>query len=85
MGKAIYCPFPRCKNETAVMCSMHKAIAPALEATYYLEPRPETLNYWITQLAPIVEAMEEMWRERYRAEKAAEYSVKKLREAFGEP
>ena len=66
------------------MCSMHKAIAPAFEATYYLETRTETLNYWITQLAPIVEAMEEMWRERYRAERDAEHVNKKLREAIGE-
>lgn len=76
MGKAIYCPFPRCKSETAHYCSLHKAIAPAFENAYYQEQRSETLNYWITTLSPIVEAMEELWRERERAERALQYATR---------
>lgn len=73
MGRAIYCPFPRCKNEVATLCNLHKPIAPAFEKAYYQETRTETLNQWITNLWPIVEAMEEMWREKYRAERSLEY------------
>lgn len=85
MGKAIYCPFPRCKNEVSNYCVLHRAINPAFETAYYQEQRAETLNSWIVSLWPIVEAMEEMWREKARAERQLQdiQRREKIVELFG--
>jgi len=32
MGRAIYCPFPSCKNEYYTYCPMHQALMPCIRA-----------------------------------------------------
>ena len=72
MGRAIYCQFPTCSNETALgYCRLHKAIQPAVEAVAaHIDPdNILTRSVVYASLLPMIQIMEEQWRQIYRLER----------------
>lgn len=65
MGRAIYCDFPTCTNETAGYCTMHRAIAPWVEqvAEHIDHENILTRSIVYANLMPMIRTMEEQWRE----------------------
>jgi hypothetical protein len=71
MSKAIYCPFPTCKNEYYTYCTMHQAILPAVkDVVAHMDPEGIlSFNVNVSNLLPMVRMMEEQWRDLRRLER----------------
>jgi hypothetical protein len=69
MGKAIYCSFPRCKNERVGLCALHAAIYQQVANTYAQRFRDMSFNDYVLDTWPIIEVMEEQWREIQRLQR----------------
>lgn len=72
MGRAIYCQFPTCSNETALgYCTLHKAIQPAVEeVAEHMDPENIlTRSVVYANLMPMIRLLEEQWRQIYRLQR----------------
>lgn len=68
MGKALYCPFPRCKTEWYTYCNMHRELLPCIrEVIAHHDPEnilSESVN--MSNLWPMIQMLEEQWRTNHR-------------------
>lgn len=69
MGRIIYCDFPRCKNECVGFCILHGAIYQQVVNAYAKRFRDMSFNEFVLDIWPIIEAMEEQWRDIQRLQR----------------
>ena len=65
MTRAIYCDFPTCTNEVSGLCTLHRAIAPAVElVAEHIDPENIlTRSIVYANLMPVIRLLETQWRE----------------------
>ena len=85
MGRAIYCPFYTCKNETSVYCAMHRHLLPAIERVVeHMDPESIlSFNANVSNLLPMVKVMEEQYRDLRRLERELTISSAELHRILG--
>jgi len=68
MGRALYCPFPTCRNEYYTYCPMHQALMPCIrEVIAHHDPEgilSESVN--ISNLQPMIKVLEQQYRDNAR-------------------
>ena len=71
MGKAMLCPFYTCKAETADYCTMHRHLLPAIQRVVdHHDPEGIcSFNVNVANLLPMVQMMEEQYRNNKRLER----------------
>jgi len=71
MSKAIYCPFPTCKNEYYTYCPMHAALMPCIrEVVAHNDPEGIlSFSVNVSNLQPMILMLEEQYRVNKRLER----------------
>ena len=71
MSRALYCPFPTCKNETSGYCTMHRQLLPAIENVVQHNDPEGILSFSVnvSNLQPMIRMMEEQWNGLRRLER----------------
>ena len=71
MSRALICPFYTCKNETNGYCTMHRHLLPAIERVVeHMDPEGIlSFNVNVSNLLPMVQMMEQQYRDNKRLER----------------